>query len=535
LLPFGASIQTVQFSHYTVQAADFTLPNNRLTDTATVAWNNTCVADPDLDCTTLPQTASAGASALVAQLPSSTTTAIHNAAHQVVTAVGTGTTVHDFVTVTSPGNPPPSGNVTIDWFLNGTCTGAPAATSSPLPLAAGGTLDATGFAFIVNTAGSRAFRAHYLGDGTYTASDGPCEPLQVVDANIQISPLTATNAVGTTHTLTGHVNVNDGTGFANAPAGTVINFAILSGPGSFVGGVNQCTTSDASGSCTVQITSAVAGVTMVRASTTVAVAGVSLHRETGDGLPGDSADASKAWVDAFISIAPATDTNATGTNHVLTITVTAVGGTLASGTATASIVSGPGSFVGSPTCSYTGGAATASCTVTITSAVAGTTVISATSSIGVNGQTIVRTTGTAANTAAGGSDNASKTWQGGGEGCTPGYWKVPQHWDSWVGTGFSPNQTLASAGFTNTGTPTTTLVEALAGGGGSTIQGAKTILLRAAVAALLNSASPGVDFELSTAQVLSMVNAALATNDRDTILALAADLDAANNAGCPLN
>src|SRR5260370_591594 len=39
-----------------------------------------------------------------------------------------------------------------------------------------------------------------------------------VDANIQISPTNASNAVGTAHVLTGHVNVNDGTGFVNAPA-----------------------------------------------------------------------------------------------------------------------------------------------------------------------------------------------------------------------------------------------------------------------------------------------------------------------------
>ena len=49
----------------------------------------------------------------------------------------------------------------------------------------------------------------------------PCEPLQVVDANIQITPATATNAVGTNHTLTCHINVNDGTGSVNAPDGTV--------------------------------------------------------------------------------------------------------------------------------------------------------------------------------------------------------------------------------------------------------------------------------------------------------------------------
>src|SRR5262249_4668271 len=45
-----------------------------------------------------------------------------------------------------------------------------------------------------------------------------------VDENIQITPATAFNAVGTNHTLTGHVNVNPGTGFVNASDGTVITF-----------------------------------------------------------------------------------------------------------------------------------------------------------------------------------------------------------------------------------------------------------------------------------------------------------------------
>ena len=128
---------------------------------------------------------------------------------------------------------------------------------------------------------------------------------------------------------------------------------------------------------------------------------------------GGSGNASKLWVNANIQITPATATNPIGTNHVLTITVNALGGTIDAGphTATASIVSGPGSFVGAHTCTYTGGAATATCTVTITSAVAGTTVVSATSDIPVGGLTITRTTNTAVNTAAGGSGNASKTWE----------------------------------------------------------------------------------------------------------------------------
>ena len=109
----------------------------------------------------------------------------------------------------------------------------------------------------------------------------------------------------------------------------------------------------------------------------------------------------KTFVDANIQITPANATNPIGTNHVLTITVNALGRhdrTRGRIRRHASIVSGPGTFVGSPTCTYTGGGATASCTVTITSAVAGTTVVSATSNIPVNGVTITRTTGTAVNT-----------------------------------------------------------------------------------------------------------------------------------------
>jgi len=94
------------------------------------------------------------------------------------------------------------------------------------------------------------------------------------------------------------VNVNAGGGsFGNAPAGTTIGFTILSGPGTFVGGVSTCTTVGATGSCTVQITSPTTGTTVVRAKTDVVVNGVTLHRETGDGKAGDSADALKNWGD----------------------------------------------------------------------------------------------------------------------------------------------------------------------------------------------------------------------------------------------
>jgi hypothetical protein len=121
----------------------------------------------------------------------------------------------------------------------------------------------------------------------------------------------------------------------------------------------------------------------------------------------------------------------------------------------------------------------------------------------------------------------------GNEGCTPGFWKQPQHFDSWP-DGIDPlTFTLADAGFVGTGNQDTTLLAALSFQGGPTLQDAKNILMRAAAAAYLNSIA--VDYPLSTAEVVSMVNDALASGDRATILALAGVLDANNNGagGCP--
>jgi uncharacterized repeat protein (TIGR01451 family) len=152
-----------------------------------------------------------------------------------------------------------------------------------------------------------------------------CISLQV-DANIQITPAAATNPPGTTHTLTGHVNVNSGGGFVNAPNGTTINFTIVSGPGSFVG-PSSCQTAGGTGSCTAVITSAAVGTTVVRASTDVLVGGVTLHRQSADGKAGDSADASKIWAQPSMTIVknPKSQTVALGGTAVFEITVTNTG------------------------------------------------------------------------------------------------------------------------------------------------------------------------------------------------------------------
>ncbi|HEX6199193.1 MAG TPA: hypothetical protein VF150_02930, partial [Thermoanaerobaculia bacterium] len=126
--------------------------------------------------------------------------------------------------------------------------------------------------------------------------------------------------------------------------------------------------------------------------------------------------------------------------------------------------------------------------------------------------------------------------EGGNQGCTPGYWK--NHTDSWPPTGYSVTQKVkdvfSEAGFWP-GVGNSTLLQALGFAGGSGAEGAAEILLRAGVAALLNASHPGVAYPLTPAQVLASVNAALGSHDRDTMLALAAALDANNNLGCPLN
>jgi hypothetical protein len=139
------------------------------------------------------------------------------------------------------------------------------------------------------------------------------------------------------------------------------------------------------------------------------------------------------------------------------------------------------------------------------------------------------------------------------QGCTPGYWKVDQHWDSWPAP-WSPSGPLSAmfSGVTNPPYATSevtfpggtsvlmgsaTQVQALNFQGGDSVQEKAEILLRAAVAAVLNADSPGVNFPWTSAQVISEVNAALASQDATTIIDLADQLDGDNNGpgGCPLN
>jgi cysteine-rich repeat protein len=119
------------------------------------------------------------------------------------------------------------------------------------------------------------------------------------------------------------------------------------------------------------------------------------------------------------------------------------------------------------------------------------------------------------------------------EGCTPGFWK--NHTTAW--SGYLPDATIGSVFASASTFPTLAddrLLDGLGYEGGKGSIGGARILLRAAVAALLNEAHPDVDYSVDG--VIVLVNAALATGDRATMIALAGVLDDANNGadGCPL-
>ena len=107
-------------------------------------------------------------------------------------------------------------------------------------------------------------------------------------------------------------------------------------------------------------------------------------------------------------------------------------------------------------------------------------------------------------------------------GCTPGYWKQPQHEGSWVG--FEPTASY-SVVFGVVAGPKT-LLEALQTGGGG-----EKALGRHAVAALLNASNPDVGYPNSVGEVLAIVQGAYNSRDFETaknLLAVQNELD------CPL-
>lgn len=131
-------------------------------------------------------------------------------------------------------------------------------------------------------------------------------------------------------------------------------------------------------------------------------------------------------------------------------------------------------------------------------------------------------------------------------GCTPGFWKnnaKKNDGDQWpdnsLGT-IKPDDLLTDFGVVNTnGLDITgmTFLDALQLKGGSDLAGKEQIFLRAAAAAILNAYYPDseLNYPISSAEILDIVNGVLATDNPGLITYAAGVLDDYNNAGCPLN
>jgi len=211
-------------------------------------------------------------------------------------------------------------------------------------------------------------------------------------AQIDLAPLDGVNKVGQNHIITATVQVQNGDGnWGPATDGTVVTFSITNSNGAtavFVpASPNTCTTSG--GSCTITINSPTAGHVVVHASASPIVLGVTLPVSTGSG--GDnSADAQKTYVNAKISITPATFTNEVDDPHDFIVKVEAdngdgtglqpVNGAIANAIATPA----PDGGLNVADCND-GTNASGECTVTINSSIAGVFTIIARSTISVGG------------------------------------------------------------------------------------------------------------------------------------------------------
>ena len=119
------------------------------------------------------------------------------------------------------------------------------------------------------------------------------------------------------------------------------------------------------------------------------------------------------------------------------------------------------------------------------------------------------------------------------EGKSHGYWKNHDDWPS----GYTQSM-LVDDVFENASlyvSSTDTLLDALNYNGGDDVAGGARILLRNAVASVLNARHPYINYPILEADLIAEVNEALGSNNRTIMLDLEAILDVYNNLGADLS
>jgi uncharacterized repeat protein (TIGR01451 family) len=145
-------------------------------------------------------------------------TDVHNA-DGVVTSVPIGSTVHDVATVSGTQGTP-TGSVTFTLFSGNTTCQGEGSTSDSIDLVDGSA--ASGDATV--PVGGLSYIAHYSGDATYLAGDGPCEPL----AAGKLSPTIATTLSDTEVLVGSTVHDSAALSGATSDAGGTVTYTVYS-------------------------------------------------------------------------------------------------------------------------------------------------------------------------------------------------------------------------------------------------------------------------------------------------------------------
>ncbi|HXQ62554.1 MAG TPA: Ig-like domain repeat protein [Acidimicrobiales bacterium] len=233
-IPDGGTITSAEYSYYTVQPADFTLPSSLLSDEVTATYTEVCTGPGSVNCPVGPQTATAGSSTVVTKAPSTTVTGVQLNG-STVTSVPLGSTVTDKATVSGTGAGTPTGTVTFTYFTNGTCSAPGSAAGAP-------TLNGSGVATSssegpITVIGNYSFTAVYGGDANYAGSNGGCEAFSVQKGTSStVTTVQLSTGHGRRH---GHKKVKAGP-LVSFPAGSkVTDLATVTGtpPGPVTGTV----------------------------------------------------------------------------------------------------------------------------------------------------------------------------------------------------------------------------------------------------------------------------------------------------------
>lgn len=113
-------------------------------------------------------------------------------------------------------------------------------------------------------------------------------------------------------------------------------------------------------------------------------------------------------------------------------------------------------------------------------------------------------------------------------GCTPGFWKQERSFDSWPDS-FKPTDSFSEVVLELSEPVEPTLHQALGLGGGGIFA-----LMRQGVAALLNAASPLLDYPLSAGEVIEELRTAIENGDAEAIEGVKDRLEQYNEGECPI-